>query len=644
MSGKQHKQRVTRATAGGAALLLGVGMLPIGLMSAPAANAAGVGAGLSITADDVKFILEQIQISEAHATKLVAPGGALVAPTSVLDCGTVAIPRPCVTDPTLPQGLRQVSGRQNNLFQNAPVTTAMDAAVAEDLGAADRPFPRLGPVNWRATEAGTFPGVPAAPTTYQSRGVSVQDTQPRVISNLVADQNPTTNAAALAAAGGPALDAGIGALPPGLNNPGNTALILNVPPGGLPAPGQPALAPTSGMFTLFGQFFDHGLDLVGKTSTEVVVIPLDASDPLFVTGGPTNFMLANRTVVDGNLDGVNSTTPWIDQNQTYGSHASKQVFMREFVLNGAGDPVDTGKLLDDAANLGYVANWAETKAQARNVLGINLVDSDVFNVPLILTDEYGNFLPGANGFPQLVVDATPANTADNVTALSRAFRAQVPSPLPTRFGRVTPSSTTSRTTRCRAPGKSADADAAIGLTGPSATNYDDELLDQHFITGDGRGNENIGLTAVHTMFHAEHNRLVDDLDGIINAVGNEALHDRIHGRRRVDIRAAPVPGCPLRQRDGVPARGVRGVRPHVLSVGASGRSRRTTRCCSPTSRLSSPTRSTDSVTRCFARTSSAPRQPAPTTACACSRRSSTRRRSRPATRTPRRPRAASPGA
>ena len=29
----------------------------------------------------------------------------------------------------------------------------------------------------------------------------------------------------------------------------------------------------------------------------------------------------------------------------------------------------------------------------------------------------------------------------------------------------------------------------------------------HFITGDGRGNENIGLTAVHTIFHSEHNRL-----------------------------------------------------------------------------------------------------------------------------------------
>src|SRR5690606_6371831 len=39
--------------------------------------------------------------------------------------------------------------------------------------------------------------------------------------------------------------------------------------------------------------------------------------------------------------------------------------------------------------------------------------------------------------------------------------------------------------------------------------YDNELLDRHFITGDGRGNENIGLTAVHHVFHSEHNRQVE---------------------------------------------------------------------------------------------------------------------------------------
>ena len=50
--------------------------------------------------------------------------------------------------------------------------------------------------------------------------------------------------------------------------------------------------------------------------------------------------------------------------------------------------------------------------------------------------------------------------------------------------------------------------------------YDDEMLNSHFVTGDGRGNENIGLTAVHTIFHSEHNRLVEANKATILASGD----------------------------------------------------------------------------------------------------------------------------
>ena len=40
------------------------------------------------------------------------------------------------------------------------------------------------------------------------------------------------------------------------------------------------------------------------------------------------------------------------------------------------------------------------------------------------------------------------------------------------------------------------------------TTYDDEMLGAHFAGGDGRANENIGLSTVHHVFHSEHNRLV----------------------------------------------------------------------------------------------------------------------------------------
>ena len=47
--------------------------------------------------------------------------------------------------------------------------------------------------------------------------------------------------------------------------------------------------------------------------------------------------------------------------------------------------------------------------------------------------------------------------------------------------------------------------------------YDNELLDAHFVAGDGRANENIGLTAVHHVFHSEHNRLVEHTKAVVLA-------------------------------------------------------------------------------------------------------------------------------
>src|SRR3546814_14591451 len=50
-----------------------------------------------------------------------------------------------------------------------------------------------------------------------------------------------------------------------------------------------------------------------------------------------------------------------------------------------------------------------------------------------------------------------------------------------------------------------------------------DLLDAHFMAGDGRVNENIGLTAVHHVFHAEHNRLVEHTKEVVLASGDLAF-------------------------------------------------------------------------------------------------------------------------
>jgi hypothetical protein len=212
-------------------------------------------------------------------------------------------------------------------------------------------------------------------------------------------------------------------------------------------------------FTLFGQFFDHGLDLVNKGGSGTVFIPLQPDDPLYVEGSSTNFMVLTRASVSPGVDGimgtaddvrpVNTTTAFVDQNQTYTSHSSHQVFLRQYTLNGDGQPVATGKLIEGGN--GGMATWGEVKAQAL-MLGIELTDFDVGSVPLLRTDQYGNFIPNAaTGMAQVIVgigaDGIP-NTADDIV-VSGTPGSPVNPTTARRFARATRFSRTSRTTRFR---------------------------------------------------------------------------------------------------------------------------------------------------------------------------------------------------
>jgi hypothetical protein len=278
------------------------------------------------------------------------------------------------------------------------------------------------------------------------------------------------------------------------------------------SPDEGLSAQYNGWFTLFGQFFDHGLDLVPKGGNGTIYIPLQPDDPLYNPDSPhTNFMVLTRAPADPN----NLTTPWVDQNQTYGSHSSKQLFMREYAMVD-GKPLATGKLLEGEKGL---STWADVKEQARTMLGIELTDADVTNIPLFVMDEYGEFVRGPNGFPQMVTSlgadgkfgggddlfvegnpAAPISTA-NAIRTGHAFLDDIAhAAAPVTVGGVLQQ----------------DSDSAVGYSGGfnsrgSQTAYDNELLDAHYITGDGRGNENIGLTAVHHVFHSEHNHTVEQV-------------------------------------------------------------------------------------------------------------------------------------
>jgi Ca2+-binding RTX toxin-like protein len=306
------------------------------------------------------------------------------------------------------------------------------------------------------------------------------------------------------------------------------------------APDEGLSASFNSWFTLFGQFFDHGLDLVNKGGSGTVMIPLQPDDPLYVPGSSTNFMVLTRATVGPGADGVmlddpntaidesadntrpvNTTTAYVDQNQTYTSHPSHQVFLRQYVLTPDG-PAATGMLIEGAN--GGMANWGELKVQARDILGIELTDDDVGRVPLLRTDPYGNFIPGPNGYPQVIyglgTDGIP-NTNDDLVMEGNPAAPIDPSNL---FGAANPEDAVGaiRTNHAfladiahnAVPTGLQDGDITIGLgnpeNGPAEPGaYDNELLDAHFVAGDGRVNENIGLTAVHHVFHAEHNRLVE---------------------------------------------------------------------------------------------------------------------------------------
>ena len=137
--------------------------------------------------------------------------------------------------------------------------------------------------------------------------MNLYDSSPRVISNLVANQSTealnaigyTDQQAALAVQDDPS------ATPGGRLSP----LTGNVNP-----------LPYSGMMTIFGQFFDHGLDFVHKGADGLILVPLLPGDALYnhpdnaiyapdgvTIIGYNNFIIASRTDTVHVEIGVGST-------------------------------------------------------------------------------------------------------------------------------------------------------------------------------------------------------------------------------------------------------------------------------------------------------------------------------------------------
>ena len=508
---------------------------------------------LNITYNDLQYILDQIKMGEAHAKRTATSSFSLIGFNADATSTTIKYPYNvtsadrCLTADDVasaattafgatglsgsylwtaedPLGVRTVNGECNNISSVMAEPSGSVAPKAGDTagwGSAEKTFTRLAP-------QANIPNSPLTLTDaqklYQVPTANVTDPSPRVISNLISDQS-LNNPAAIAA-GYEASSILYGAQSYGTEiavnaTTGDTSTILSIP--NITADYNVSAGYNS-WFTLFGQFFDHGLDLVPKAGA-AVLIRLQPDDPLYVASpGAPNMMVLTRAA-DANGQSTNETTPWIDQSQTYGSHPSQNVFMREYttsVNNGSLTAKSTGRLLE-SADAGLPI-WKDIKAQALR-LGILLTDYDAKSVPVLATDQYGKFIAGSKGYPMMLfsnganykwIQGNAAGLATNIGGAASTWVAV--SSGHSFINDTTASAVPYAGSRCGKTKLLPDLDKIINsaLANPSCDYYDDETLDIHLVAGDGRVNENIGLSAIHNVFHSEHNLVVQDIKDMLN--------------------------------------------------------------------------------------------------------------------------------
>jgi Ca2+-binding RTX toxin-like protein len=224
--------------------------------------------------------------------------------------------------------------------------------------------------------------------------------------------------------------------------------------------------------------------------------------------------------------------------------------------------VNAGVAINGEAN-GGVADWALIKANAAK-LGLTLNDKDVNDAPLVAFDNQGQAILDAEGMPQLValntitgaqvyvknsnLAADPtiqnliAGSSGALTASSfvlattghaflndKAAFSLASNTLPSGVVVTNPQTGATNIANPDAPGSFFNqSDFLLTASGNNPGNYTAAMtayfagtpgpvkptfqpLDRHLIVGDGRVNENIGLTAVHEVFLNEHNRALTAL-------------------------------------------------------------------------------------------------------------------------------------
>lgn len=225
---------------------------------------------------------------------------------------------------------------------------------------------------------------------------------------------------------------------------------------------------TNTLLNVFGQYFDHDIDLIKEGEHETVAIPLPPGDPLQVAGA-TEIEIRRGAEADGTgtdpdnpRQHVNLISSHADQSQTYGSNSLVTEFLRArdadgnptaYLLTGA-----TGA--DGYANLPTLQDLIDNAARAGISINIDLSDPD---------NDVQNFM--GTGQPLLA-----------------AINSRVP-------------------------------------------------ITEHLVSGDGRANENVVLTSLHTVFVREHNAQVAELKAATAARGETWTEEEYFQAAKIVVEA-----------------------------------------------------------------------------------------------------------
>jgi len=477
-----------------------------------------------------------------------------------------------------PFGIRNVQGLFNNIA----------AADQAGWGAAFRPFARLSNADYGNYMTG---GVNLS-AAYANPFTTIHDGTPRMISQTISSGEAMARADQIS---GNTLVTDrliyqITDLNTGLPKVGGYDQAGNPDPNGLyfkenfirnlnTLPGDPSV---TGIFNLFGQFFDHGLDQIGKGGNltngqaSKVFIDLDPSDPLYdPANGVTSIAISRATVANpqaagpdgkfrtaddiaspgadglyGTSDDVISptnpeyqqhTSPYIDQSQTYGSDDTTTNLLRQWVVDPVTGKYTPGMRLFDGTVLDQpwerrnpdgTVTLTKNTLPTLNELRKHIVETgradlswDDTVTNLRVRDGSGQILdldPAASDIQSkltdhvFIADWLPRLDAEHLFTDPLASLPGHTDLLAGFAGVGRPASGSDPAARYVSDylDLRSGRPTALGMNPASGPIVGEILLrsiGDHYVAGDGRVNENFGLTSMHHVWHENHEWQIDNL-------------------------------------------------------------------------------------------------------------------------------------